>query len=390
MTKQAQTTMSKSHITLKQSFLAVALTFGITLTGSQMTYAASPNKAPPSIKAGAPQVYVVKKGDTLWDIAGRFLKSPWRWKEIWASNRHVKNPHWIYPGDRLLMCSLNGKPLIGKDEGDGCEGIIRRHTGAATAQPQVRIESLDSNIALIPLSYIQHWLQRSIIVSPENLTQVPYILGSADKRVLAAKGQLIYARGQGLEIGQRYAIYRDQEPYTKTIPSTSRFKKPKTQLIAQELLQVASAVATDIDDSGIVTLEITESYTGEVRHGNYVLPEYVSTLPEMFVPTLQHQVEEGGQVIRVMGGISYAALHGVITIDRGLKQGVEIGHVFTVKQQGEVVKDPKSKEPVRLPAQEVGNIMVFKAFDNMSYAYVLDSALPIHVGNTIHPSELTD
>jgi hypothetical protein len=70
----------------------------------------------------------VKKGDTLWDISGKFLSKPWRWPEIWASNKHVKNPHWIYPGDRLLLCSLNGK-LIGKDEGDGCDGIIRRYSG---------------------------------------------------------------------------------------------------------------------------------------------------------------------------------------------------------------------------------------------------------------------
>ncbi|MDR0071450.1 LysM peptidoglycan-binding domain-containing protein, partial [Acinetobacter sp. 11520] len=73
------------------------------------TYAASPNHNPPSLKSNAPHVYVVKRGDTLWDISGHFLSKPWRWPEIWANNQHVKNPHWIYPGDRLLLCSLDGR-----------------------------------------------------------------------------------------------------------------------------------------------------------------------------------------------------------------------------------------------------------------------------------------
>jgi hypothetical protein len=113
----------------KKHVLAVALGLGLGLGSISMVHAASPNVAPLTLKTSAPHVYVVRKGDTLWDIAGKFLKKPWRWPEIWAHNRHVKNPHWIYPGDRLLLCSFHGKPLVGKDEGDGCEGIIRRHTG---------------------------------------------------------------------------------------------------------------------------------------------------------------------------------------------------------------------------------------------------------------------
>lgn len=120
---------------LKKQLIAVAICAGLGMTVN-ITHAASPNVSPPSVKAGAPHVYVVKKGDTLWDISGKFLSKPWRWPEIWASNKHVKNPHWIYPGDRLLLCSLNGKPLIGKDEGDGCDGIIRRYTGGGTKEYQ--------------------------------------------------------------------------------------------------------------------------------------------------------------------------------------------------------------------------------------------------------------
>jgi hypothetical protein len=149
---------------LKKQLIAAAICAGLGMS-INLTHAASPNANPPSVKAGAPHVYVVKKGDTLWDISGKFLSKPWRWPEIWASNKHVKNPHWIYPGDRLLLCSLNGKPLIGKDEGDGCDGIIRRYSGnTSTLRPKVRIEALNNSVPVIPLADIQQWLERTSVL----------------------------------------------------------------------------------------------------------------------------------------------------------------------------------------------------------------------------------
>lgn len=384
MAQLNQQTSTEKRSFLKRSLLVTALSVAFAFTGTNMAHA-SPNKTPPSIKAGAPQVYVVKKGDTLWGIAGKFLKSPWRWKEIWASNRHVKNPHWIYPGDRLLLCSLNGKPLIGKDEGDGCEGIIRRHTGKGT--PQVKVESSNQSISVIPLSYIEHWLQRLIILPQESLADVPYVIANDDDRVVAGKGQIVYARGKGLQVGHRYAIYRPEEPYTLTLQSEKKFKKPQVLNLGVELQQMATAVVTGIDASGTATLELIESFNGEVRHEYYVLPEYETNLPEMFYPSMKSEVIDGGRVVRVYGGLSSAAKHSVVTIDRGTNHKMYPGLVFEVKQKGRVIADPKTKEAVQLPSQRVGHVMVFKTFENFSYAYVLDSELPMNVGSTIHPAE---
>ena len=117
-------------------------------------------------------------------------------------------------GDRLLLCSLDGRPLVGKDEGDGCVGIIRRYTGQTTnLQPQVRVEALNNSVPVIPLEHIKQWLENSTILPADSITNTPYIVGTADQRVLAGKGQTIYARGQGLINGQRYAVYREGEPY---------------------------------------------------------------------------------------------------------------------------------------------------------------------------------
>lgn len=370
-----------SALGFKKQLLALAVCVSVGVGVVSVAEAApARNVNPPALKAGAPQVYVVKKGDTLWDISKRFLKNPVRWPEIWASNKHVKNPHWIFPGDRLLMCTYNGKPIIGKDEGDGCEGIIRRYTGGTGTklQPQVRVESLNNAIPVIPLEYIKHWLERSTIVTPESIQGTPYILGTADQRVLAAKGQTVYARGNGLEVGQRYAVYREGEPYMFTDANGKKYNA------GLELIQVASGVAVR-GENDITSLELTDTYNAEVRRGDRVLPEYDPMLPTLFYPTNAEEVVAGGQVVRVMGSIGTAAKHSVVTIDRGSLQGVQVGHVLTVNQKGEVVTDPKTKERVQLPGQRIGNIMVFKSFENLSYAYVLDSELPIKVGAGIQP-----
>lgn len=379
MKKVLKGTPALSALGFKKQLLALAVCVSVGVGVVNVAEAApARNINPPALKAGAPQVYVVKKGDTLWDISKRFLKNPVRWPEIWASNKHVKNPHWIFPGDRLLMCTYNGRPIIGKDEGDGCEGIIRRYTGGTKLQPQVRIESLNNAIPVIPLEYIQHWLERTSIVAPESIQSTPYILGTADQRVLAAKGQTVYARGNGLEIGQRYAVYREGEPYMLTGANGKKFNA------GLELIQVAAGVAVR-GENDITTLELTDTYNSEVRRGDRVLPEYDPMLPTLFYPTNAEDVVAGGQVVRVMGSIGTAAKNSVVTIDRGSLQGVQVGHVFSINQKGEVVTDPKTKERVQLPGQRIGNVMVFKSFEHLSYAYVLDSELPIKVGAGIQP-----
>lgn len=373
-----------SALGFKNQMLALAVCVGVGM-GTIHSAEAAParNVNPPALKANAPNVYVVKKGDTLWDISKRFLKNPVRWPEIWASNKHVKNPHWIFPGDRLLMCDYQGRPIIGKDEGDGCDGIISRYLGSTSLQPQIRVESLNNTIPVIPLEHIKQWLERYTLMAPDSVQGTPYILGTADQRVLAGKGQKVYVRGNGLVVGQRYAVYREAEPYVFTDANGKKYTA------ALELQQVASGIAVR-SEGEVTTLELTDSYNAEVRRGDRVLAEYDPMLPTLFYPTNAESIVPGGQIVRVLGSIGTAARHSVVTLDRGTAHGVQTGHVFSVNQKGEVVTDPKTKERVQLPGERIGQVMVFKAFDQLSYAYVLDSELPIKVGAGIRPPLLED
>ena len=151
------------------------------------------------------------------------------------------------------------------------------------------------------------------------------------------------------------------------------------------MTQVGSAIAIR-GENDMSTLEITDSYNSEVRRGYRVLPEYDAMLPTLFYPTHAQDVTGGGQVIRVQGSIGLAAKHSVVTIDRGTVDGVQSGYVFSVSQKGQEIRDPKTNEKLTLPTERIGNIMVFKTFDRVSYAYVLDSELPINLGAKLSPS----
>ena len=362
-----QTSMTTA---LKRGVLAVAMSVGLGL--GVAVEAQAKNPTPPSLRGDAPNVYIVKKGDTLWDISGRFLNKPWLWPEIWATNKHVRNPHLIYPGDRLLLCTIDGRTLIGRDEGDGCEGIFRR-AGASTLAPQIRVESLNNAIPVIPLDEIRHWLERNIVIAPETLANIPYVVGMTERRVIAAEGDRIYVRGNGVQIGQPYAIYRQGDPY--------KFQdaEGKEYVAALELTQVATGLVTQVDND-ISTFEINKTYKAEVRKGDLLMPIYDPMLPTLFYPVPVDAVADGGQVIRVLGSIGTAGKHSVVALNRGQQAGVTVGQVFALDQLGETTVDPKTKENLQLPNQRIGHALVFRTFDQISYAYILDSSLPIKTG----------
>jgi hypothetical protein len=355
----------------KRHVLAYAICMGLGLGIAQSVPAKNVN--PLTLRADAPHVYVVKSGDTLWDISAHFLKTPWRWPEIWASNQHVKNPHWIYPGDRLLLCSADGQPLIGKDQGDGCAGIIRRAGKTSSISPQIRVEALNTIIPVIALDDIRVWLERSIVVAPDAIQNLPYVLGMTENRVVATQSDRIYIRGQGVQVGQHYAVYRQGDPYYLVD------EKGKKYVAAIELTQVASGLALQ-QQSDITTFELSRNYASEVRKGDLILPEYEASLPSLFYPATTQQVRTGGEVIRIMGSIGNAAKHNTVVVDRGSLDGIQVGQVFALDLQGELTSDPKTHEKIQLPNQRAGYALIYKSFDHISYAYILESSLPIKLG----------
>lgn len=381
-------TYSLSVMGIQQKMISISAKTLLAIGLSIGTLHAASAEPTPKLSTNAPNTYIVKSGDTLWDIAGMFLKSPSAWPKIWADNRNIKNPNLIYPGDKLLLCKYKGNtPLVGKDMGDGCKGVIARYTNSAQPneirlKPQVRIQSYDDAIPVIPLKSIQVWLDRAVILPSEALKDIPYVVGSEDNHLMAGVGQKIYVRGNGIQTGQYYGIYQPTSPYIL------KDNNGKDYNAGNELTQTAKAVATQVSND-IATLEIVQSYNQEVRLNNLVLPEKESRLPNTFVPTTQNIT--GGSIIRVLGSIGAATKNSVVTVNLGELDGLKSGQIFNISQPGKKIKDSKSDQTITLPSEKAGSLLIFKTFDHLSYAYVLESYIPIKVGSNITtPNNLED
>lgn len=343
---------------------------------------AAANNPPPAIKADAPNRYVVKKGDTLWGISGKYLEAPTRWREIWATNKQIKNPHLIYPNDVLILCIIQGKTLVGVDTGEGCFGVEKQMNSpsapVSASTPQTFDIPSEQHITTIPLNNIRQWLDRSVIVDPRDFETTPYVLASKTGNLITAEGDKIYARGAPLTVGQRYGIYRKGEPYVD----------PRTGvLLGLETRQVAAAIVTSVANNGVSSLEIKENYGSEIREGDRVFVEVDAPIPNVFYPA-PAQVTRGGLIIRVMGSIGSAAKDSVVAINLGANEGAQPGQVLDVYKKGALVRDIKdNNNAVRLPSELAGQLMIFKSFNNISYAYVLNVEVPLSVGDQLLPPQ---
>ena len=125
-----------------------------------------------------PDRYVVKKGDTLWDISGMFLQHPWHWPEIWEVNPQVENPHLIYPGDELTLTYRDGRPVLS----------VNRGKQTYKMSPEVREIQLEKPIPTIAMSDIAPFLTKPKVVGAEVLDSAPYIVASSDERLISGTG----------------------------------------------------------------------------------------------------------------------------------------------------------------------------------------------------------
>lgn len=354
-----------------------ALTLGLALV-STTVFANNPS---PTIKADAPNRYVVKKGDTLWAIAGKYLDAPYRWREIWATNQQIKNPNLIYPDDVLILCIVKGQTLVGVDTGEGCTGVEKQMMAPAMTESNVNptpvaVTSVQDSVPAIPLSSIRHWLTYSVIVGEQDFENTPYVLASKEGNVITAKGSKIYVKGTPLIVGQRYGIYRKGEPYVD-----NRTK----QVVGLETTQVAAGIVTDVSSNGVSGLQIVDSYNSEVREGDRVFIEVDAPMPPVFYPA-PASLRRGGLIARTMDGMTTAGKHSVVSINLGTFDGIQPGHILDVYKRGALVRDVyDNNTPVRLPAELAGQIMVFKAFNNISYAYVISADTPLRAGDQLLP-----
>jgi len=366
--------MSYMHKPFLQSVGLVAISaFGITVmtttsaqqaqsgTGAQaasfMTAAAVGQPGtPPVLNPRHPETYLVQPGDTLWDIAAMFLRDPWFWPEIWQINPQVQNPHLIYPGDLLSLAYLDdGRPVVVRESGPG---------NTLRLSPRIRVEPLDDAIPTIPLEAVRAFLTRPSILSEDQLESLPYVVAQREG-LLGAAGNDLYTRGSGQESGNVFAVVHPGDPLVDPDDGT---------VLGYEGIYVGQgAVRRDGDPS---TVRLTES-TREVLVGDYLINDD-QPLPPNFLPRAPEN-DIDGRIISVVDGVSLIGQFQVVALNRGEQHGLEPGHVLRAFRSGEEIVDPVREkrgfrtEMVRLPDEPAGTMMVFRTFDRMSYALVMEA-----------------
>jgi hypothetical protein len=326
---------------------------------ASMLLFASWAQANPELRSDHPERYTVVKGDTLWDISGRFLDNPWYWPEIWHVNPQVNNPHLIYPGDVLALVYIDGKPRVTKVASNNVVKL----------SPKVRSEPIETPIPTIPLDAIASFLTDTRIVSPSQLNGAPYVLEGEDGRIITGSGDRVYARGE--ISADRVGIFRRSKEFVD--PKTGEFLGLEARSIA------GGNIVAERGD--ILTLELTRS-NEEVRIGDRLLVSEDRRLTTSFVPSAPDAGIEG-QMIAVDGGVTQIGQYDVVAINRGEREGMKPGNVLAVLKSGNLVRDPVTDETIQLPSERAGLLMVFQAYEKMSYGLVLQATRPLSVGDKV-------
>lgn len=307
----------------------------------------------------APDSYTVVKGDTLWGISGRFLQQPWRWPEVWRMNRdQIRNPHLIYPG-QIVHLDRSGPWLS-----------IGKRIGSDRLHPQVYHENLGEAVPSIPPNIIDPFLTRPLVVDEARLQGAATIVATETSRVYMGTGDTVFAKNVRPDVDV-WQIFRPARPLVD--PDTG-------ETIAYEAAYLGAARVSERSDP--VTFEIVDAVE-EIGVGDLMLP---SERPSVFsyAPHAPEQAIDG-RLISIYRGIAETGALNVVALNVGARDGLERGHVLALYRNRGIAeyKGDGVKETYQLPEKRYGLVFVFRTFDRVAYALVMDSDGPVTINDTV-------
>jgi LysM domain-containing protein len=326
----------------------------------------------------APDTYTVKRGDTLWHISGMFLKSPWRWPELWGMNLdQIRNPHLIYPGQLLVLEKIDGMARLKLGTTVGGVG------GTVKLSPSIRSESSESAaVSSIPMNLIAPFLTDAMIFDSNELATAPRIVAVQENRMLLQRGDTAYVSGD-LGNTRSWQIFREPKPLID--PDTK-------QILGYEARYVGSADRKQDGEArpGAETggLNVPSSFTitsnkEDVAVGDRLAPATVRD----FAPFVPHPpaVPVNGKVVSLYGDAMSAGSNQIVSLNRGARDGLERGTVLALWHEGAVRVDKTVAhgKPMKLPDQRIGVVFVFRVFDRMAYGLVLETTEPTLPGDRV-------
>ena len=323
----------------------------------------------------APDSHTVKPGDTLWGISSLFLKNAWRWPELWGMNlQQIRNPHLIYPGQLLVLEKADGRARL-RVAGDGAP------TGTVRLSPRVRPELLDNGaIAAIPLHIIGPFLTEAAVFGSDELNSAPRVVATQEGRVMLSRGETAYVRGE-LGGARDFRLFRQLTPLAD--PITREVLGYEGRFVGTaEFVRDGGAPPEAVAAGAVVpsTFRITSNRL-EVVVGDRLSPVPQQELVA-YVPRAPG-VPVDGRIVALYGDGLRAGQNHVVTLNRGSRDGLERGHVLALWRTGVLAADRTSadKAALRLPDERHGLLFVFRVFERVSYALILNVQDPVRAGD---------
>jgi len=324
------------------------------------------------VKTSHPRQYTVKKDDTLWDISALFLQDPWYWPEIWQDNSQIHNPHLIFPGDVLTLVYVNGQPQMRVNDAQH-KAIAASNDRVKKLSPRIRTTSLEASIATIPDDAIRQFLTRPRVVTKEQLDAAPYVVGSQDEHLILGSGSRIYISGELDKERVRFAVFNPGD----------ELRDPESN----ELLGYEAKYAGDVHITAYgnpSSGDITHS-SREILIGDRLLSEDRSKRDNQYFPHVPDK-EVNAQIISLYDALFGVAQYQIVVINKGERDGIEVGHVLATFSQGNTIRDnhdSRRSSEVKLPNERSGLLMVFKTFERVSYALTMESVRVIHKNDAV-------
>lgn len=327
------------------------------------------------LSPNAPDSYTVKRGDTLWGISGLFLKSPWRWPELWGMNlQQIRNPHLIFPGQMLYLDKSNGRARLRVGTPVGMNGTLK-------LSPRVREGSLDDAISTVPVHLLESFFNEAVVFdNGEELLKAPRIVATQEGRVVVSRGETAYIRG---ETGGRREFRLFREPKPLRDPTSKEVLGYEATYVGAAELVRDGLEGTGADGQPVVvpgTVTITSA-----RQESMVGDRLAPVGPHDFDAAVPHAPANPvqGEVVAMYGDNLTGGQNQVISINKGVRDGMERGTVLALWRAGEVVKDTTDpdKRMIKLPDERHGLLYVFRVFDKVSYALILTVKDPVKPGD---------
>ena len=325
-----------------------------------------------ALAENAPDRYVVVKGDTLWDISARFLRDPWRWPDIWGLNKdQIKNPHWIYPGDVIL---LDFTGMTARLRLQGVDGATDWRLVVTKLSPSIRkLDLAASAIPSIPLEAIAPFLTKPLVVGESEMAAAPILVAGQENRVVLSAGDIAYVKGVVWEDGTEWNIYRPGRDLVD--PDTREF-------LGREAVHLGELKVSQFGE--ISRVAITKSVL-EIAPGDRLV-KIVPTQVLPYIPRAPSKQIKGKVIAASQSSVTEIGPHMIVVLNRGAREGLETGNVLALYRDLPMVRPAGATDPnekIKLPAERYGVVFVFRVFEKLSYALVMHTTRPVNLLDTV-------